>query len=161
MTATPGSDFKKGEEAFLLRDIGYSSSIKAGADDPEEELMRAAHDPLLVKRVVLERQKPPDPSGWVAGSNTRVLPGVTLSTARDWRGTTRSAVAASSRYETPAGRFEPSLSPTVFSPAAEDREAAMDLNVSPGSEGPHRGVPRHLTWLGLGVLVLGVILLGA
>lgn len=160
MTATPGSDFDKGKEACLLRDIGRSISIKAGQGDPEAELMRAAHDPLLVRRLVLERQEPPDPSGRIVGRNTRLFPGVTLRTARDWRGAIGSANAASSRYEAPVGRFEPSLGPTVFSPAPEDREAAMDLNVSPCSEDPHRGSPRHLTWLGLGFLVLGFILLG-
>lgn len=156
MTAAPESDRDDSGKANLLRDIGRSNSLRAGAGGAEDELMRAAHDPLLVRRMVL-RDVPGGSPGW----SKPVRPAIGLRAAAEGRGIPPSAaVSAACRYEVPAGRLEPSLSPTAFAPAPEDREAALDHDFGHRPASSRRGFPRSLFWLGLGsVVVIGFILL--
>lgn len=158
MTATPKNDCGNCNEASLLRDIWRSSSLKAGAGCPEDELMRAACDPLLVSRLLLERQAGDDARGVMVGWRQAAVPVVTVHSPGKGGLIPRVSRAASCRYEAPSGRLEPSLSPSVFAPAPEDRDAALDLTVLPLTI--HTRSTRRLFWLGLGgVLVLGATLL--
>lgn len=160
MTIKRASEFGEQEKARLLRDVGRSISLKTGADGGEADLMRAAHDPLLVRRLMLERQGSHDERGRLAGLKRISLVPVTLRTGQQGESKPIAVAPAASRYEAPGGRLEPSLSPTVFAPAAEDRDAALDLHVTLPPRSRNGGFGLRLIWLGLGgVLLLGINLL--
>jgi len=161
MTAAPESEAEDSGKAGLLRDIGRSNSLKTGAGNAESDLMRAAHDPLLVRRLVLKKEMPHGGPEMAAEFSRAIPPAIPFPVTGEGIGTLPSgAVPVASRYEAPAGRLEPSLSPTAFAPAPEDREAALDIGFTHRSAASDMGFARRLFWLGLGsAMVIGFILL--
>lgn len=161
MTAMPENDLGRRDTGILLRDIGRSSSRAAGTVSDDAELMRAAQDPLLVRRVVQGVEQPGNVwEGVAGGPRTAVLPlgARILGTVEDTPG---GGELAARRYDAPAGRLEPSLGPVIFAPEPEDRAAALDLNHLAHATGPDKGLAIHLVWMGLcgvGVLALSLIL---
>lgn len=161
MTATPESDVGVCDAGSLLRDIGRSGSLTAGTGSAEAELMRAAHDPLLVRRLLQEREVHGDARGMTAARYKTILIPLTDCAFRKVAGPHHGSGAATCRYEAPSGRLEPSLNPIVFTPDPEDRSAALDLDPAARVAGPNMGFATRLIWLGLGVggvLVLGLSL---
>ena len=160
MTAAPESDAEDSGKAGLLRDIGRSNSLRTGAGNAESDLMRAAHDPLLVRRLVLKKEMPRGGPEMAAEFSKAIPPAVPFPVTGEGIGPPPSgAMPMASRYETPAGRLEPSLSPTAFAPAPEDREAALDIGFVHRSAASDMGFAPRLLWLGVGGLVVLALLL--
>ena len=157
--AMPENDFGVSDVGNLLRDIGRSSSLTGGTLGAEAELMRAAHDPLLVRRLVTEREGSREGGGTMAGWCRSLPPTLAVCTLEGACGLHHKGGSASCRYEAPSGRLEPSLNPIVFAPDAEDRFAALDLGLTSRSARAKVSSTRRLIWLSLGtVLVLGFCL---
>lgn len=130
----------------LLRDLSLSRVRHAGAPSPEQELLRLATDPLLLNGFINGVERPlPAPPVAMAAEAAMALRKPPASTRPG-----RAAYAPGERL------FEPSLTPTAFTPSQQDRETALEPDETLAEKaGSNPGLLSILLALGL----LGVVIL--
>jgi hypothetical protein len=114
------------EAAKALRDISQSGSRQRAGDDREDELMRLADDPLMIRNFLARQEsaslKPLAQRGELSASTA-----LHLQLSHD----TRQHAGLKTMYAQRERKLDPSLAPEAFAPSAEDREQAISsLDVS-------------------------------
>jgi hypothetical protein len=114
------------EAAKALRDIGQSGSRQLAGDDREDELMRLADDPLMIRNF-LSRQEAMSPKPPVLPGGLSAGAALQLQKSSDNRRTQ----SLKAMYEQRERKLDPSLVPEIFAPSSEDREQAIaNLNLA-------------------------------
>jgi hypothetical protein len=120
------------EAAKALRDISQSGSRQRVGDDREDELMRLADDPLMIRNFLI-RQETASLKPRALRSSLSVNAALQLQLSHD----TSQHAGLKAMYTQRERKLDPSLAPEVFAPSAEDREQAISslhlaLPVKPG-----------------------------
>jgi hypothetical protein len=141
------------EAAKALRDISQSGSRQRAGDDREDELMRLADDPLMIRNFLM-RQETAMAKPLAPRSELPVSSAFQLQLSQD-KGQYPGLKA---KYAQRERKLEPSLTPETFAPSAEDREQAISsLHLSLPVNAPITAIPVFAACLGL-LLVCALIL---
>ena len=139
----------------LLGELSGSVMRHPSAVSSDEELMRLASDPLLVRTFLQRRHAAPPTPAAPAGGRISLA----LACTTDMGGSAQTPPPHKS-YERRDGLQEPSLSPTPFAPSREDREEAYDLGAALSASGPGKDHAPGVFLLAA-VLLLGAVIWAA
>ncbi|MFM8747607.1 MAG: hypothetical protein ACKOED_13235 [Aestuariivirga sp.] len=108
------------EAAKAIRDISQSGIRRVAGDDREDELMRLANDPLMIRNFLIRQEtdgsKPPELRGGLSADAA-----LHLQQHEDRRRTSGVKIMYAQRER----KIDPSLVPEAFAPSLEDREQAI------------------------------------
>ena len=121
-------------DGTLLRDMSGSEMRHPSAVSSEQQLLRLAEDPLLLRAFLLRQDDAPPPPSTSAGGQISIALACSMQTG----GGIGEGVQGGRAYEGRESLREPSLAPTPFAPSPQDREEAFDLGAKPSGTGPRR-----------------------